>query len=205
MKSNKILFLIAAVFLCSTMTAQEWQAEKNHLELSELKINDQKFLAIIDSAVIMQNIKEKDYVYSVFVTKDSADYSIVIETFPLLAIGHSDNMGFFKYKNEMFIVEGFNPDSLFSVTEKKKSISYTRYFADVKGVRMYLDEQPEESATWIFSYSPHNMKLKETYWTSEKAELNPYDNEYRAVRKTNEDRGVSRQEQLEGKPTPTPL
>lgn len=155
---NYLFPLLAIVSLCCCQTKS--QTIVKYRQLPKLSIEKEVIFPLLDNAVnLFDSIEKKpDSLYFIFNTTkrpenefyllqiDSDEYRLKIFD------GSSNPIGYFYYKNYLFVVYGKESEQFFSSTNTKKSF---RYDPHIKDKLFVIDDS---HPYWVYYY--HNGKIK---------------------------------------------
>jgi len=152
--------------------AQEEQSfqiisERKAVELSEIKINNNKIDSIIKENILSEEIdnNRKEYVYKViFEQKSDNKFLMEISLVPPTLFNSKKNTRFFQVEKNYFILSGQFPQKDFICLENKKTFEYEELHVKyTNGISMDYYSRPEEFTTWLFSYEKGKVKFLEKY------------------------------------------
>ncbi|HQA59374.1 MAG TPA: hypothetical protein PK033_16085 [Acetivibrio sp.] len=159
MKPFKFYFLLVALFSNSPSFSQIGigPIEESHVNISELKVLNDCFLTGIDSLILKSDcpnlkIESNRYFFvqfnNLFEHKDTIYVKFELLNTPLAG---EATLGYFKFKNYIFFINGNPPYYLFEKTEK------SRRFTIRKGKFFITEEYP----LWYFLYRNKSLELIE--------------------------------------------
>ena len=135
-----------------------------NVELPKLEIKDTTFITGFDSLILKDKInleKKRNYIYAFVAEKDSTCYyKISVALVPRSVFGATNVLGFFKIKNNIFIIRGEKLPDFLLLTEDKESFYYTTEWIEVRNKRIRWDTiKPEEFSEWDFCYKDKTLEL----------------------------------------------
>ncbi|NDV97346.1 hypothetical protein D0T84_20945 [Dysgonomonas sp. 521] len=167
----KLLYHIILLFSVGIIQAQEYKIKKEIIlvELTEYKLDNQSLISNIDSLILIHNLDIDDrenYIYLFRLSNNcTEEYLISVTLMRPTLISDSCNIGFFRLKNSIFLIQGEMLREFFVDTGKKEVIPYIKRVVELSGKEIDYDNlMPEEFISWFFSYSNREFKLLKTNW-----------------------------------------
>lgn len=177
MQSFKYFILLFFFFISiniSSQKAYKIRADTVWVELPGVISNSPSIIEGIDSLILRYELRKdstKDYFYLLSVeNEESNNYLIHIALVPRYMIENSNILGFFRIKEQPFIIQGENISNLFSKTDYKESFHIRREWAEVNQKILRWDTfRIEEFTSWTLSYNNGKLSIIEEFFNP----LNP--------------------------------